>query len=165
MTIEATTLPETEVTCANCEACCCRLEVMLISDTGVPDNFSEIDRWGGRKHGAARRWLVFGLGPKHDDLHDLREAALDLPRICDGRLRVYIGASRQSLDRITKRCSGNLTASALGYRKGPSPSNSAELCRYVTYFHCTIYESTHNGRRQTLKELNDESTDCINLTR
>ena len=47
MRIEATALPESEVTCVNCEACCCRLEVMLISDTGVPDHFVEIDRWGG----------------------------------------------------------------------------------------------------------------------
>ena len=49
MTIEATTLPDTEVSCENCEACCCRLEVMLISDTGVPGNFIETDKWGGRK--------------------------------------------------------------------------------------------------------------------
>ena len=49
MPIDATTLPATEVTCANCEACCCRLEVMLITDTGVPDNFIEMDEWGGRK--------------------------------------------------------------------------------------------------------------------
>lgn len=48
MTIEATTLPDTEVTCANCEACCCRLEVILITDTGVLDNFIRIDKWGGR---------------------------------------------------------------------------------------------------------------------
>jgi uncharacterized protein len=48
MTIEARTLTDTEVNCANCEACCCRLEVMLISDTGVPNNFIEIDKWGGR---------------------------------------------------------------------------------------------------------------------
>ena len=38
-----------EVTCASCEACCCRLEVFLITDTGVPDNFVETDRWGGRR--------------------------------------------------------------------------------------------------------------------
>ena len=38
---------ETEVTCSNCEACCCRLEVMLLTDTGVPDRFIEIDKWGG----------------------------------------------------------------------------------------------------------------------
>ncbi len=48
MIIEATTLPDTEVTCVNCEARCCRLEVMLITATGVPDNFIEIDQWGGR---------------------------------------------------------------------------------------------------------------------
>jgi len=48
MTIEATTLPDAEVTCASCEACCCRLEVMLITDTGVPDRFIEVDKWGGR---------------------------------------------------------------------------------------------------------------------
>jgi Fe-S-cluster containining protein len=48
MTTEATTLPDSEVTCVNCEACCCRLEVMLITDTGVPDNFIEECEWGGR---------------------------------------------------------------------------------------------------------------------
>lgn len=39
---------ETTVTCAACEACCCRLQVMLITDTGVPDHYVETDRWGGR---------------------------------------------------------------------------------------------------------------------
>lgn len=48
MTIEATTLPDTKITCTNCEACCCRLEVLLITDTGVPDHFIEEDNWGGR---------------------------------------------------------------------------------------------------------------------
>jgi len=47
MTIKDTT-NNTDVTCANCEACCCRLEVMLITDTGVPHNFIKIDKWGGR---------------------------------------------------------------------------------------------------------------------
>ncbi|HEY9050383.1 MAG TPA: YkgJ family cysteine cluster protein [Gammaproteobacteria bacterium] len=47
MTTDATNLPDAEVSCANCEACCCRLEVMLITDTGVPDKFIEIDKWGG----------------------------------------------------------------------------------------------------------------------
>jgi len=46
MMIETTTLPDAEVTCANCKACCCRLEVMLVTDTGVPDNFVDIDKWG-----------------------------------------------------------------------------------------------------------------------
>jgi len=48
MTIEASTLHDIEVTCSDCEAWCCRLEVMLITDTGVPDNFIAIDKWGGR---------------------------------------------------------------------------------------------------------------------
>ena len=47
MMIEATTPPDVEVSCANCEACCCRLEVLLITDTGVPEQFIEIDKWGG----------------------------------------------------------------------------------------------------------------------
>jgi len=49
VTIETTGLPDAEATCANCEACCCRLEVMLISDTGVPDRFIEVNDWGGRR--------------------------------------------------------------------------------------------------------------------
>jgi len=48
MTVGATMLPDTEVSCANCEACCCRLEVMLITDTGVPDYYININKWGGR---------------------------------------------------------------------------------------------------------------------
>ncbi|MEH6579633.1 MAG: YkgJ family cysteine cluster protein [Amphritea sp.] len=47
MSIEVTHLPNTEVTCASCEACCCRLKVMLITDTGVPDRYIEEDKWGG----------------------------------------------------------------------------------------------------------------------
>ena len=35
------------VRCDNCAACCCRLEVMLLTDTGVPPRFIERDRWGG----------------------------------------------------------------------------------------------------------------------
>ncbi|GAA4501643.1 YkgJ family cysteine cluster protein [Pseudaeromonas paramecii] len=27
------------IDCSNCEACCCRLEVMLFTDTGVPARF------------------------------------------------------------------------------------------------------------------------------
>lgn len=48
MTIDVSHLPEGEVACSNCEACCCRLQVMLITDTGVPDHFIETDKWGGR---------------------------------------------------------------------------------------------------------------------
>ncbi|MEH6651721.1 MAG: YkgJ family cysteine cluster protein [Motiliproteus sp.] len=35
-----------EISCDNCEACCCRLKVMLFTDTGVPDRFIESDDWG-----------------------------------------------------------------------------------------------------------------------
>lgn len=48
MTIEVKNLPETGVTCANCKACCCRLQVFLITETGVPEHFIETDEWGGR---------------------------------------------------------------------------------------------------------------------
>jgi len=46
MTINIKNISETEITCSNCQACCCRLEVMLISDTGVPDKHIAIDKWG-----------------------------------------------------------------------------------------------------------------------
>lgn len=48
MTTEITNQSETEVTCANCQACCCRLTVFLITNTGVPAHFIETDEWGGR---------------------------------------------------------------------------------------------------------------------
>jgi Fe-S-cluster containining protein len=47
MTIEVTNLPSPTVTCANCQACCCRLEVMIITDTGVPTEHIAVDKWGG----------------------------------------------------------------------------------------------------------------------
>jgi uncharacterized protein len=47
ITAEVTPSSEINVTCENCEACCCRLEVMMITDTGVPDHFIEADMWGG----------------------------------------------------------------------------------------------------------------------
>lgn len=38
----------TELSCSSCQACCCRLEVMLITDTGVPEQFITEDAWGSR---------------------------------------------------------------------------------------------------------------------
>lgn len=35
------------VTCATCEACCCRLEVMLMGEDDIPDALTARDRWGG----------------------------------------------------------------------------------------------------------------------
>ena len=38
---------EPAVTCSTCAACCCQLEVMLITDTGVPERYIDSDDWGG----------------------------------------------------------------------------------------------------------------------
>jgi Fe-S-cluster containining protein len=47
-TIAHTQLPsEAAVSCSNCAACCCQLEVMLITDTGVPPRYIDTDDWGG----------------------------------------------------------------------------------------------------------------------
>ncbi|WP_175405815.1 YkgJ family cysteine cluster protein [Shewanella sp. MEBiC00475] len=35
------------LTCSTCQACCCRLEVMLITETGVPKMYIAKDNWGG----------------------------------------------------------------------------------------------------------------------
>jgi Fe-S-cluster containining protein len=48
MTIELIPLAQQPKTCATCLACCCRLEVMLVTDTGVPDRYIDIDEWGGQ---------------------------------------------------------------------------------------------------------------------
>lgn len=48
MTIELINVPVNEgITCSTCRANCCRLEVMLITDTGVPEKFIAQDKWGG----------------------------------------------------------------------------------------------------------------------
>ena len=46
MDINIDNVSEAEITCSNCHACCCRLEVMLITDTGVPEEYIAIDNWG-----------------------------------------------------------------------------------------------------------------------
>ena len=57
------------------------------------------DRHVGRqKDGTARRWLVLGPGPKHHALHDLREAAMDLPGIRDGGIRMHFAAIHRFVD-------------------------------------------------------------------
>ena len=47
MRIKINSLPLQEVSCSNCKACCCRLEVMLITETGVPEEHIIRDSWGG----------------------------------------------------------------------------------------------------------------------
>jgi len=47
MSIEVTTRLDINISCASCDAYCCRLEVMLITDAGVPNEFIEVDMWGG----------------------------------------------------------------------------------------------------------------------
>jgi uncharacterized protein len=46
MTIKIENVSKGEVTCSNCMALCCRLEVMIVSDTGVPDIHISRDEWG-----------------------------------------------------------------------------------------------------------------------
>ena len=36
------------VTCTSCKACCCRLEVMLMSEDDIPAHLVTEDCWGGR---------------------------------------------------------------------------------------------------------------------
>jgi hypothetical protein len=49
MANETATLPDAAASCSGCEACCCLLEVLLITDAGLPDRYIEVDRWGGMR--------------------------------------------------------------------------------------------------------------------
>ena len=46
MTTDIKNTLNTGVSCSNCQACCCRLEVMIITDTGVPSVHISVDEWG-----------------------------------------------------------------------------------------------------------------------
>ena len=46
MSSEPPILIDPEISCDQCEACCCRLEVLLITDTGVPGHLIDTDAWG-----------------------------------------------------------------------------------------------------------------------
>ena len=46
MSIEVQNLIDPTISCSNCKAACCKLEVMLITDTGVPREYIRVDRWG-----------------------------------------------------------------------------------------------------------------------
>ncbi len=45
---------DASISCAACEACCCRLEVMLMGDDDIPVELTVQDRWGG--------WVMRRLG-------------------------------------------------------------------------------------------------------
>ena len=46
--IPHTQITEPTVTCSTCAACCCQLEVMLITDTGVPERYIDTDDWAAK---------------------------------------------------------------------------------------------------------------------
>ena len=48
MSIAINNITSSNITCSNCQACCCRLEVMIITDTGVPEHHIAYDEWGGQ---------------------------------------------------------------------------------------------------------------------
>ncbi len=39
---------DTSISCDNCDAACCRLQVLLIGDNDVPDQLTEMSDWGGQ---------------------------------------------------------------------------------------------------------------------
>jgi Fe-S-cluster containining protein len=41
------TVVDNAINCANCAAICCRSEVLLLTETGVPARFIDTDAWGG----------------------------------------------------------------------------------------------------------------------
>ena len=43
---DVATVSDNNVSCSSCKANCCRLEVMLVTDTGVPEEYIEVDQWG-----------------------------------------------------------------------------------------------------------------------
>ena len=46
-TITTNNVSEPEITCSSCQACCCRLEVIIITDTDIPIEHIAYDEWGG----------------------------------------------------------------------------------------------------------------------
>jgi Fe-S-cluster containining protein len=53
-------------TCADCEACCCRLEVMLAGDDDVPAHYAATDRWGGEVMARLDDGWCAALGDAYD---------------------------------------------------------------------------------------------------
>lgn len=53
-TVTATVTNAADITCASCQACCCRLEVMLMGEDQPPLYLTVEDEWGG--------WVMRRLG-------------------------------------------------------------------------------------------------------
>jgi uncharacterized protein len=47
MTTNTKSLPDPDVTCASCAACCCRQEAMLFGDNDIPADLIEANAQGG----------------------------------------------------------------------------------------------------------------------
>jgi hypothetical protein len=47
MSIEVTDISTPKIACQNCQACCCRLEVFILTDTGIPEKYIARDKCGG----------------------------------------------------------------------------------------------------------------------
>lgn len=41
-----TLVPDSRITCDDCAAACCKLEVVCLTETGVPRHFTTRDAWG-----------------------------------------------------------------------------------------------------------------------
>ena len=46
MLIKVKNVLPSEITCTNCQACCCSSEVMIVSETGVPNHHIYVDPYG-----------------------------------------------------------------------------------------------------------------------
>ncbi|MTW21000.1 YkgJ family cysteine cluster protein [Allochromatium palmeri] len=44
--VPAAPVPDLRITCDDCAAACCKLEVVCLTETGVPRHFTTRDAWG-----------------------------------------------------------------------------------------------------------------------
>ena len=52
--LDVAPMSASDISCTSCQACCCRLEVMLMGDDQPPEHLTEEDEWGG--------WVMRRLG-------------------------------------------------------------------------------------------------------
>ncbi len=48
MASTATAGDHATISCSTCEACCCRLEVLLLAGDDIPPRLTEVNPWGGQ---------------------------------------------------------------------------------------------------------------------